>query len=60
MPDVDQSRHSIPLAEVYVDTFRNVDRALPLDRADRTTVVRLRDAIPPNHDPRYPSAAEAD
>jgi hypothetical protein len=60
VPDVDLERHSVPLSEVYFDTFQSSNRALPLDRADRITIVRLRDAIPPIHDPRYQSSAAAD
>ena len=59
VPDVDLSRHSVPLSEVYFDTFRASDRALPLDRADRDTILGLRDAIPPIHAPSYQTASEA-
>jgi hypothetical protein len=59
VPDVDLSLHNVPLSDVYFDTFQSTNRALPLDRADPATIVQLRDAIPPIHEPRYQSASRA-
>ena len=59
VPDVDLSRHNVPLDEVFFDTFRASNRAVPLTQASPELILRLRDAIPPIHKPRYQSAAEA-
>ncbi len=55
IPPVDLSRHSVPLEAIYFDTFQPTNRALPLTAAPRELVERLRDAIPPLHQPRYAS-----
>lgn len=59
IPPVDTSIHSVPLEEIYFDTFRPVNRAVPLDRADPDLIASLRDAIPPIHKPVYETAIEA-
>ncbi|MEM7330876.1 MAG: DUF3179 domain-containing protein [Chloroflexota bacterium] len=60
IPDVDTSIASVPLSEVYFDTFRSVDRAVPLTRADDELILRLRDAIPPLYNPVFESASDGD
>ena len=60
IPDVDISRHAVPIEEIYFDTFRAVNRAVPLDRADEDLIHSLRDAIPPIYEPLFETAAEAD
>ena len=59
VPEVDLKKHSVPLDAVYFDTFRPVNRAVPLIAASRQLIRQLRDAIPPLHQPEYESAAEA-
>lgn len=59
VPDVDTSKHSVPLEQVYFDTFRPVNRAVPLSRASADLILQLRDAIPPIHNPRYEAAGDA-
>ena len=51
VPDVDTSKRSVPLSEIYFDTFRPTNRAVPLDQADRELILSLRDAIPPSPRP---------
>lgn len=60
IPPVDTSKHNVPLDEVYFDTFRPVDRVVPLSEADETLIVSLRDAIPPIYEPRFEEADKAD
>ena len=60
IPDVDTSIHAVPLGEIYFDTFRSVNRAVPLDRADADLIHRLRDAIPPLYEPLFETAEQAD
>ncbi len=60
IPDVDTTIASVPLEEVYFDTFRTVDRAVPLSRADDDLILRLRDAIPPIYNPVFESASDGD
>lgn len=57
---VDTSIASVPLEEVYFDTFRSVDRAVPLSRADDALILRLRDAIPPLYNPKFETAEASD
>ena len=59
IPAVDLARHSVPIEEVYFDTFQPTNRAVPLSKADPTLINRLRDAIPPIHAPKYEAASEA-
>ena len=59
VPPVDLTKHNVPLDQVYFDTFRRVNRAVPLDQAPKSLIDRLRDAIPPIHNPKYDSASEA-
>ncbi len=60
VPSVDLTQHSVPLDEIYFDTFRPTNRALPLSQASADMIEQLRDAIPPIHAPKYEPAAEAD
>jgi hypothetical protein len=59
VPDVDITKHSVPLSQVFFDTFQPVNRALPLDQATQEIILRLRDAIPPIHEPKYETAEQA-
>lgn len=59
VPPVDTSQHSVPLAEIYFDTFRPVNRAVPLSQASPQLIDQLRDAIPPLHNPKYEPAGAA-
>ena len=59
VPAVDVSKHSVPLQDVYFDTFQPANRAVPLDQATPDLIARLRDAIPPIHNPQYESPAKA-
>lgn len=59
VPAVDLAKHSVPLDQVYFDTFQAPNRAVPLSEASPALIERLRDAIPPIHAPRYETAAEA-
>ncbi len=60
IPDVDKSLHSVPLENVYFDTFQPVNRAVPLSDADNELILRLRDAIPPIYAPKFETAVSAD
>ena len=59
VPPVNITRHSVPLEEVYFDTFQPINRAVPLSTAQPELIERLRDAIPPIHNPKYEPASEA-
>ena len=59
VPSVDLSKHSVPLDEIFFDTFQPVNRAVPLSKASAELIEELRDAIPPLNNPRYETAAEA-
>ncbi|MBV7338142.1 DUF3179 domain-containing protein [Chloroflexi bacterium TSY] len=59
IPDVDTSRHSVPLETIIFDTFQPTNRAVPLTDASPELIVRLRDAIPPIHAPIYETANDA-
>ena len=59
IPAVDTSLHSVPLDRIFFDTFRPVNRAVPLSRAAPEMIDDLRDAIPPIHQPDYVSGREA-
>jgi len=54
-PDVDLSRHSVPLEEVYFDTFDG--EAVPLSESTVELRRRLLDAIPPIDQPVYGDAS---
>ncbi len=60
VPAVDTSRHSVPLEQIIFDTFRPVNRAVPLTEAQPALIRSLRDAIPPLYEPRFASAAATD
>jgi len=60
VPGVDTSRHSVPLAQIIFDTFRPVNRAVPLTEAEPALIRSLRDAIPPLYAPAFASAGETD
>lgn len=59
VPDVDRSIHSVPLEGIIFDTFRPVNRAVPLTEADTALIHSLRDAIPPIYNPVFETAASA-
>ena len=60
VPLIDTSLHSVPLEEVYFDTFRPVNRVVRLSDASTELILSLRDAIPPIYDPTFESARVAD
>ena len=53
VPPVDTTRHSVPLEEIYFDTFDATTGLVRLTDASPELIHRLRDAIPPLHRPRY-------
>jgi hypothetical protein len=59
VPPVDKTMHIVPLEEIYFDTFQPVNRAVPLSEAPDELIERLRDAIPPIHNPVYETADQA-
>lgn len=59
IPTVDVRKHSVPLGDVYFDTFRAVNRAVPLDRTSTDLIRSLLDAIPPIYNPIFETAASA-
>ncbi|MEK6221339.1 MAG: DUF3179 domain-containing protein [Chloroflexota bacterium] len=59
IPPVDVSKHSVPLNEIIFDTFRAVNRGVPLSFASPELIQDLVDAIPPIHKPNYQSPEEA-
>lgn len=60
IPTVDTSQHSVPLDQIFFDTFNPTNRAVPLDEATPELIARLIDAIPPLHAPKYEPASAAD
>ena len=60
IPPVDQSRHSVPLEEIYFDTFRRVNRVVPLTNISDEMILDLRDAIPPIYNPKFETLAQAE
>jgi hypothetical protein len=60
VPDIDTEQHSVPLDEIIFDTFRAVDRAVPLTNAQPALIRSLRDAIPPLYEPHFTSVAATD
>ncbi len=60
VPAVDSSQHSVPLEEIIFDTFRSVNRAVPLPDAQPALIRSLQDAIPPLYEPRFASIADTD
>jgi hypothetical protein len=59
VPELDQKNHSVPLGQIYFDTFQPVNRAVPLPDASPELIQRLRDAIPPLHAPAYENGSKA-
>jgi hypothetical protein len=59
VPELDTSRHTVPLEEIIFDTFRRTNRAVPLPDADPDLILSLRDAIPPIYNPVFEGAGEA-
>lgn len=59
VPPVDTSLHSVPLDQIYFDSFRPIDRAVPLTEASPELIDDLLDAIPPIHNPIYESGKDA-
>jgi hypothetical protein len=60
IPPVDKAMHNVPLEEIYFDTFQPVNRAVPLTEVSAELIERLRDAIPPIHNPVYETADQAE
>ena len=60
IPPVDKTMHIVPLEEIYFDTFQPVNRAVPLTEVSAELIERLRDAIPPIHNPVYETADQAE
>ncbi len=60
IPPVDTNQHSVPLEQVYFDTFRRTNRAVPLSAAQPELIRTLLDAIPPIYNPVWETAAAAD
>lgn len=52
------ARHSVPLDEIYIDTFNG--SSVRLSEASEATVLRFRDVIPPIDAPKYTDVTEAD
>jgi hypothetical protein len=59
IPPVDRTNFIVPLEEIYFDTFQPVNRSVPLTEAPEELIERLRDAIPPIHNPIYETAERA-
>ena len=59
IPPVDISQHSVPIGEIYFDTFSPVNRAVSLNDATPELIRRLRDVIPPIYNPVFESAESA-
>ena len=60
VPLIDTTLHSVPLEEVYFDTFRAVNRVIPLSEASNTLILKLRDYIPPIYEPVFESVEYGD
>ncbi len=59
VPVLDRSQHSVPLEEIYFDTFRRTNRVVPLSEATDELILSLRDAIPPIYSPKFVPVSEA-
>jgi len=59
VPALDTTQHAVPLDRIVFDTFRPGRRAVPLPEASPELIRRLRDAIPPLHEPEYVPAKDA-
>ena len=57
-PEIDVTFHSVPLEEVYFDTFDG--GSVPLSASTPELRLRLLDAIPPIDDPMYGDASSGD
>ena len=53
VPALDTSKHSVPLEQIYFDTFQPINRAVPLTEASPELILSLQDAIPPINNPRF-------
>lgn len=60
IPLVDQSKHSVPLEEIYFDTFRSINRVVPLTDISPDMIRDLLDAIPPIYNPKFETRAQAE
>ena len=60
IPPLDVSKYSIPIKDIYFDTFRPMDRAVPLSDASSQLISSLLDAIPPIYNPIFESVEKAD
>ena len=47
VPPLDRSKHSVPLEEIYFDTFRRTNRVVSLSDASDDLILSLQDVIPP-------------
>lgn len=57
-PEVDMSQHSVPLDQIYFDTFDG--NSVPLSESTPELRERLLDAIPPIDKPEYGTSEEGD
>lgn len=60
VPMVDINTYDVPPSEIYFDTFRRVDRTVPLSQANETLIEDLRDAIPPIYEPNFVDSSEGE
>lgn len=58
VPDLDTTRHDVPLEEIYFDTFDG--GSVPLSESTSSLRRRLLDAIPPIDDPVYGGVKEGE
>ena len=59
VPPLDRSKHSVPLEEIYFDTFRRTNRVVSLSDASDDLILSLQDVIPPFYAPKFTSASES-
>lgn len=57
-PDLDMTKHAVPLDEIYFDTFDG--SSVPLSESTPELRDRLLDAIPPIDEPKYGDVAQGD
>ncbi|MEM7344363.1 MAG: DUF3179 domain-containing (seleno)protein [Chloroflexota bacterium] len=60
IPPVDITKHNVPLGEIYFDTFRRVNRVIPLSDISLDMIRDLRDAIPPIYNPKFETADQGE
>ena len=59
LPPLDESQHTVPLEEIFFDTF-GLGGPVRLTEASDQLIANLRDAIPPIYEPVYEPAAGGD